>query len=102
MLTESEFKLKHLLTKKEISAFRGEIPMNQSLFNKIVDKMMGRNVGEGTFDEFILKYQEFLPKYNEKIEYNRFMGEDPKWDRIQEKWEIYQEKHGVDPYLIED
>lgn len=86
MLTESEFKLKHLLTKKEISAFRGEIPMNQSLFNKIVDKMMGRNMGEHTFDEFIIRHQEFLPEYNQQIEYDRFIGED-------------QEKYGIDPYL---
>lgn len=99
MLTESEFKLKHLLSKKEISAFRGEIPMNQSLFNKIVDKMMGRNMGENTFDEFIIRHQEFLPEYNQQIEYERFIGEDPEWDIIQEKWEIYEEKYGVDPYL---
>lgn len=99
MLTEAEFKLKHLLTKKEISAFRGEIPMNQSLFNRIVDKMMGRNLGKDIFEDFLWKYQEFLPEYHEKIESDRFQGEDPKWDMIQEKWEIYQEKHGVDPYL---
>jgi hypothetical protein len=99
MLTESEFKLKHLLTKKEISAFRGEIPMNQSLFNKIVDKMMGCNMGEHTFDEFIIRHQEFLPEYNQQIEYDRFIGEDPEWDLLQEKWEIYQEKYGIDPYL---
>lgn len=35
MLTESEFKLKHLLTKQELAAFKGEIPMNQSLFDRI-------------------------------------------------------------------
>ena len=102
MLTESEFKLKKLLSKKELAAFMGEIPMNQSLFDRIVNKTLGRNLGQDIFEDFLWKYQEFLPKYHEKIESDRFFGEDPKWDSIQEKWEIYQEKHGVDPYLIEE
>ena len=40
-----------------------------------------------------------MQEYHEKIESDRFMGEDPEWDIIQEKWEIYEEKYGVDPYL---
>lgn len=99
MLTESEFKLKKLLSKKELSAFNGEIPMNQSLFDRIVNKTLGRNLGKDIFEDFLWKYQEFLPEYHEKIESDRFIGEDPEWDLIQEKWEIYLEKHGVDPYL---
>ena len=99
MLTESEFKLKRLLTKQEMAAFRGEIPMNQSLFDRIVNKSLGGNLGKDTFEDFLWKYQEFLQEYHEKIESDRFMGEDPEWDIIQEKWEIYEEKYGVDPYL---
>lgn len=99
MLTESEFKLNKLLTKKELAAFNGEIPMNQSLFDRIVNKTLERNLGKDVFEDFLWKCQEFLPEYHEKIESDRFMGEDPEWDLIQEKWEIYQEKHGVDPYL---
>ena len=99
MLTESEFKLKKLLSKKELAAFMGEIPMNQSLFDRIVNKTLGRNLGKDTFEDFLWKYQEFLQEYHEKIESDRFQGEDPEWDIIQEKWEIYQEKYGVDPYL---
>lgn len=99
MLTESEFKLKKLLSKKELAAFMGEIPMNQSLFDRIVNKTLGRNLGKDTFEDFLWKYQEFLPEYHEQIEYERFLGEDPQGDILQEKWEIYQEKHGIDPYL---
>lgn len=99
MLTESEFKLKKLLSKRELAAFNGEIPMNQSLFDRIVNKTLGRNLGKDIFEDFLWKNQEFLPEYHEKIESDRFQGEDPEWDIIQEKWEIYQEKYGVDPYL---
>ena len=60
MLTESEFKLNKLLTKKELAAFMGEIPMNQSLFDRIVNKTLGRNLGKDTFEDFLWKYQEFL------------------------------------------
>lgn len=99
MLTESEFKLKKLLSKRELAAFNGEIPMNQLLFDRIVNKTLGRNLGKDIFEDFLWKYQEFLQEYHEKIESDRFLGEDPEWDLIQEKWEIYKEKHGVDPYL---
>lgn len=99
MLTEREFKLKYLLTRKELKAFNGEIPMDQDLFDKIADKMMGRNIGENTFEEFLWKYQNFLPEYKEKVEYERLIGEDPEGDILQEKWENYKEKNYPDPYL---
>ena len=38
--------------------------------------MMGIIMGENTFDEFIIRHQEFLPSTMEQIEYDRFVGED--------------------------
>lgn len=101
MLTEDEFRWRYLLNKDELQAVKDRRRMTQELFDRIVKKTLGRGIGD-SFSEFLIKYQDYLLKYCEKyrdLEVIYLLEYDELGQELDEKWEIYKEKHYIDPYL---
>ena len=59
-------KFTSLLSEEELQAVDHQIPMTQELFDSILEKITGQNIGDSYFD-FIDEFSKFLVKKDKKI-----------------------------------
>ena len=94
------------MSDEELQAIDGVIPMTQELFDSITDKCIGPEF-ESFFDDFILKYPDFLIENAKKLEMDLDVSADDlpdftpaEQEKLRQKiWNRIRENHEQDDLI---